>query len=97
MDKTVFLDLDGVLVDFLGGAARWYCSKKDVEDFWPKGEWGNTKLLSELSGVSAGDFWDGLSDWFWHHLEWCGDPGVSVPRAWLVLTHTERMKRCSRS
>ena len=65
-DMSIYLDLDGVLVDFVGGLCRWYGLPDPYE--WPGslGEWDCFELmgLSKQQGDAAMDdaqFWRELS------------------------------------
>ena len=52
----LLIDLDGVLVDFVGSALRLFQGEAEAEATlfdWPRGEWDIAKVL----GVSTGEFW----------------------------------------
>jgi 5'(3')-deoxyribonucleotidase len=58
-----FVDMDGVLVDFVGGALRRH--NREVEN-WPAGEFNMAKVLA----MPKRQFWDGLGRAeFWATLE----------------------------
>lgn len=59
----VFLDLDGVIVDFAKGVIEWYNLDCKPEDW---SEWGD--VFKYYEGTEA-SFWDGLSDKFWIGLK----------------------------
>lgn len=62
--KVIFLDLDGVLIDFIGGVAKWY--DLDITD---KDVTGWDSIVG-LSGKTLVEFWEGLDDReFWYNLE----------------------------
>ena len=61
-----FLDLDGVLVDFIGGACRLLNSPNPWLKDEYKGRWG----AEEMFGVSANAFWKNMGEDFWANLEW---------------------------
>ena len=68
---TVFLDLDGVVADFDGGAQAWYGCKIPEDE--PR-EW--TYKYREWFGMSGTKFWDGLTEEFWAtlpKLPWADD------------------------
>lgn len=61
----LFLDMDGVLVDFMGGALRRH-NRLDVLANYPKGEWAIEKQL----GLTAVEFWEPLRGHsFWAELQ----------------------------
>jgi len=60
----VFLDLDGVLVDFNQGIFDYYELQFKYEDVT------NWEKIIELSGMSATQFWRGLNEDFWANLPW---------------------------
>ena len=65
--QHVFVDLDGVLADFVGAALELH-GRPDVLDNWPPGEWN----ISAVLGVSSGEFWKALDRQgagFWESLE----------------------------
>ena len=66
MSRKCFLDLDGVLVDFIGGANKLL----DREDPWLRvenlGKWGG----EEMYGLTPREFWDPMGEDFWANLEW---------------------------
>ena len=59
-----FIDMDGVFVDFLQGCAdyfkpiRYGISTVDLYKEWPKGEWGDDKILQKVFGCSGQAFWE---------------------------------------
>ncbi len=65
MNEVCFVDVDGVLCDFVGGALRLF-RREDLLSSWPPGEWSIAKLL----GLTEGDFWAGIDrDFvFWETL-----------------------------
>lgn len=65
------LDLDGVLVDFVGGACRFH-GRKNPYVFDPvntRGQWDVVGLL----GMDPTEFWQGLDRYFWRSLDWMED------------------------
>lgn len=57
----VFLDMDGVIVDFIGGVEKWYqvdLSKRTSFDF--------DYAAMDMTG---NEFWKGLTDEFWEGLD----------------------------
>lgn len=65
----ILMDMDGVMVDFVGGAARLF--DRDVEELmesWPAGQFDICPVL----GVSATQFWsriDRAGEEWWAYLE----------------------------
>jgi 5'(3')-deoxyribonucleotidase len=57
-----FVDLDGVLVDFVGGAASYY---NRTVDHWPAGQFDIAKTL----GMTSQQFWNGLNEGYWANLQ----------------------------
>ncbi len=71
---TCYLDLDGVLVDFVGGACKTHGIA--VPDPWPEGVWEMGTALSIATGhkMSEDEFWKPCSSHeFWANLEWTRD------------------------
>jgi 5'(3')-deoxyribonucleotidase len=73
----ILLDMDDVLVDFSGAAARlWGETKARLEEFWEPGHWDMRPALSAALGLdhvmSMNDFWYPLNNnaQFWEGLEW---------------------------
>jgi 5'(3')-deoxyribonucleotidase len=70
-----YLDIDGVLADFMRAAMLANKCNPDVAlSTWPKGEWEAHKVL----GISEDSFWQHISanDYFWDDLQmlpWCRD------------------------
>lgn len=65
MIEHIFVDMDGVLVDFSSAALRLHGAE---EIDWPPGEWDFAKVL----GITRGEFWgkiDSLGSAFWANLE----------------------------
>ncbi len=58
--KKIFLDLDGVLCDFVGGAARFH--NKDISLV---NKWG----LEECWGMTGKELWEPLGYDFWANLK----------------------------
>ena len=59
---TIYLDMDGVLVDFIGGICRLFGWKREeLYERWPIGEFNIAPIL----GVT--------DDEFWHRIEQCPD------------------------
>lgn len=79
---VIFLDLDGVLVDFVGGVCRYFGKANPYTRPEAQGEWGLEKLL----GIEPEDFWRPLSYSFWAHLE-------PTPDAWPILAAVENAAR----
>jgi 5'(3')-deoxyribonucleotidase len=71
MKTKVFLDMDGVLVDFVSGAcaAHGMPNPYKVDPIKSRGEWGIEALL----GVSPAMFWKPLGFEFWANLDWMPD------------------------
>lgn len=64
-----FLDLDGVLVNFVGGACRHHKMPTPYTRAASLGEWDVVKLLD----VSPDQFWRGMGYDFWRLLDWMPD------------------------
>jgi len=78
----VFLDMDGVLCDFITPAIQVHERNPiDVLNAWPRGEWDVCKIL----GLSVDQFWDRLrlsysfwsdlpkTDWAWRLIRLCDE------------------------
>lgn len=92
----ILLDMDGVIVDFVGAALRLH--DQDVEATlatWPRGEWNVAKVL----GVSTNVFWSKIDeageDW-WATLPeypWADELIAAVEesqRGWVFATSPSR-------
>jgi hypothetical protein len=64
-----FLDLDGVLVDFVGGVCKLHNIPDPYLDPVNYGVWG----FAGVAGMSNNQFWDSLTLDFWENLEWTHD------------------------
>lgn len=70
----IYLDMDGVLVDFVSGALRVH-RRLDALAHWPAGEYALEKVL----GLSTEEIWAPIhhhGEAFWANLEpypWCGE------------------------
>ncbi len=64
----IFLDMDGVIVDFMRGAHEFH--KLNYNPYpYPKGEWE----FVEHTGITPKEFWSPLSYRFWSTLPWMPD------------------------
>lgn len=59
-----FLDMDGVLVDFIGAACRWY---RVPQLTWDKSvDYKDTvPIICEAANISVNHFWNKLDESFW--------------------------------
>ena len=73
MALTFFVDMDGVIVDFLGGAFEYHAPHKSIETHWPIGEWGTDKTIEHIFDLSPKMFWGSLDRRFWARLNWMPD------------------------
>lgn len=89
----IFLDMDGPLVDFHGGAFKAFGKTFDPDEY-PQGVWD----IETVIGVSKTEFWNTInamgSD-FWVNLEpqpWIDDllSVVSLHDEWTILTSPSR-------
>lgn len=74
--KTVWLDLDGVLVDFLGGLHRALDIPYDINHYpYEKGKWNMLTDIKELDDVPVTfeQCNDACTKNFWENLEWMHD------------------------
>jgi len=98
--RHVFVDLDGVLVDFASAACRLH-GRPDLPegDFaaWPRGEWRMSKVL----GVTDGEFWaaiDGLGEPYWRDLApypWVRDLLALLPCPFTIATSPSNLPQCA--
>lgn len=63
--KLLFLDLDGVLADFVGGAAAWHRKPHPYDKEENLGKWG----VAEMFGLTGNQFWSSLDYDFWSGLD----------------------------
>lgn len=63
----VFIDMDGVIVDFVRGAHKFH----GIDGVWPypRGVWD----FVPLTGLSDAEFWEPLGFKFWSELHWTSD------------------------
>jgi 5'(3')-deoxyribonucleotidase len=85
MFKQIFLDMDGVLVDFDGGVRREFNC-----DWWYPTEWS---IPYRELGFSREEFWQELDyPEFWEHLPWTEDGkeilSILVPYKPCILSHS---------
>ena len=67
-----FLDIDGVLVDFLGGACEFHKIPYSYNEYpFAYGEWD--VLPPPTLSLSTREFWDVLDADFWANLDWMPD------------------------
>lgn len=68
MIKTVLLDMDGVLVDFMKGCHSYHKIGYDYDVNYPYklGDWDFDLKLP----MPANQFWESLDSWFWDDLSW---------------------------
>lgn len=73
MIEQIFVDMDGVLVDFVSTAMQVNGGQYDAAS-WPAKEWSIAKVL----GITEEAFWKAIDEWgrdFWEHLaehSWAG-------------------------
>jgi hypothetical protein len=69
MKKRILLDLDGVIVDFVGGVCKWFGVKNPyiAGSNPPRGDLRAWDIVS-LLGFDSYKFWNGLNYDFWAHL-----------------------------
>lgn len=70
MSKKIYVDLDGVLSDFMGAIKEFYA----IHDFtFPNGEWNWVPELCKQRNMSQNDFWENLTHQFWAQMPWTSD------------------------
>lgn len=67
--RKCLLDMDGVLVDFVGGACHWHGKTNPYGKPGTAGEWDVIKLI----GMEPEPFWKNLGRGFWSGLDWMHD------------------------
>lgn len=100
MIRHVFIDLDGVLVDFASEACRLH-GRPDFPETgfaaWPKGEWNMAKVF----GITDDEFWrliDSYGEEFWFDLEpypWMGDLLDNMPAPFTIATSPSNLPACA--
>ena len=63
----IFIDMDGVLTDFVRGVIDYYnlgLEEKDINGW---------EDIVTKSNMTTKDFWEGLNEQFWQYLEWTKD------------------------
>lgn len=69
-----FLDMDGVLVDFIRGACQIHGLPYDDSYPYERGEWDACrKTLMANAGLGEAEFWQPCDRAFWANLDWCKD------------------------
>ena len=94
----LLLDMDGVLVDFVGAALRLH-GRDEVLDNWPDGVWD----MSEVLGISGREFWHPINQAgaeFWASLEpytWCDELVALADETggWCILTSPSSDPSCA--
>ncbi len=67
-----FLDLDGVLVDFIKGAHEFHKMPYSMKDYpYKLGNWDNCPPYN--SEIVTGEFWNAFDEDFWADLDWMED------------------------
>jgi 5'(3')-deoxyribonucleotidase len=70
MEKVLFLDLDGVLIDFQKRALEFHNASIDWDAPENKGQFAMDKIL----GISMNAFWEPLNTFeFWEEMDWMPD------------------------
>ncbi|MDA1014390.1 MAG: hypothetical protein O3A00_08055 [Planctomycetota bacterium] len=67
MIEHIFLDMDGVIVDFVTSALQVHAAESAIED-WPPGVWN----IHEVLGITRNAFWSKLDDvgaTLWRNLD----------------------------
>ena len=72
-DMKIFLDMDGAIVDFVGGACEYYGQPHHKRN-WPPGQYDICKVLE----LSPKYFWDNLPPHFFYNLLPMHDAGRIV-------------------
>jgi len=67
MNPTIFLDLDGVVVDFIQGVIDWYGLDTSYDLM------NHYQSILEVTGMSKSAFWKGLTEEFWKDLKWTSE------------------------
>ena len=76
-----FLDMDGVLVDFMKGAHEFHRLPYSMKAYpYEFGVWDNCP--PSTSELSTQEFWDSLDEEFWANLDWMPDGNA-------ILQYTE--------
>lgn len=68
--RTTFIDMDGVLVDWFGGACKVFGI--DRSEAWERLEHGSHDLMHDVFKMSKAEFWQRIvaeGESFWHNLE----------------------------
>lgn len=77
----ILLDLDCVLADFVGAAAKlWGFTFTDLKPFWPAGEYGIVPPLSRRIALEAGRGWSLSESAFWATIEGCPGFWTDIPK-----------------
>lgn len=85
--KKIFLDMDGVIVDFMKGAHEFHNLPYSYGDFpYPVNEW----YFVHHTGMSNNEFWSPLGEAFWEGLDWTPD-GLEIFHMLQDATHLENM------
>lgn len=100
MASTLLLDMDEVLVDFVGGACRVHgTTREEIESFWPEGHWSVVEPIGASKGIVLTEdrFWETIHKAgrdFWINLEplpWLSELLKLVNgRSWYIVSAPSR-------
>lgn len=85
MKTEVFLDLDGVLVDLVGGVSKFYGVPQPFLNPANHGKY----YLDKILGIKPEDFWSPLGYDFWSTLEWMPDATEILFRLFHYVDHKQ--------
>ena len=71
---TILMDMDGVLVDFVGGVLRHFNVNTNKLKDWKPGDYHIEKFL----GLDEVDFWACLKTDFWSSLNWHPEASIFI-------------------
>lgn len=67
--KKVFLDMDGLIVDFV----QYTCEFFNISNEFPVGEWDVVGIMCQRAKISQNEFWKRLDVEFWSFQPWMHD------------------------
>lgn len=83
MSKLILIDLDGVLVDWMGHVTRHFQLPKDF--YFEPGVWDTVPVMLEHLNIDKEEFWEKQTAEFWATIPWLPDgQEILVNCMWVI-------------